>query len=313
MDLRRNLRLKRILLLAAGIVIVAVWAAIYYTGDQAGKVAESGFFTIDTTDPTSITQTASLAEAETSSAFTIDTRDSDSVALAASLLTMEESTGFTIDTTDPDNVAFVASQPVAEYSATFTIDTRDDGVTRIVFGDFTIDTRDPDAVVFAASLSTARMSAGFTIDTTDPTPEDSDNDGLHDLWERLYFGTVFTSGLNDDPDGDGLSNFYEFATGTNPTVANAPASVELWFENGPDGPRLKLRYWRHILAARMVKFEVQLSTDLQTWTDATALFTETGEVLNGNGYVERITLVQPLPGPPPAKQFARLKITRIGN
>ena len=78
-----------------------------------------------------------------------------------------------------------------------------------IWGDFTIDTRDPDAVGFPISLLVSKTSGGFVIDTTEPPPEDSDNDKLHDLWERLYFGSVFARGPNDDSDGDGLSNFYE--------------------------------------------------------------------------------------------------------
>ena len=72
-----------------------------------------------------------------------------------------------------------------------------------------------------------------------------------------------------------------------------------------------LRYWRHILAIRMVKVEILMSDDLQTWTDGTSRFTGTGEVLNGNGYAERITLVYPLTRTPPARQFVRLKFTPI--
>lgn len=89
--------------------------------------------------------------------------------------------------------------------------------------------------------------------------------------------------------------------------------MELWFQNDSGSPKLYLRYWRHILATRMVRFEVQLSAELQSWIDNTQHFTETGEVLNGNGYAERITLVYPLTVTPPANQFARLKLTQIGN
>jgi hypothetical protein len=48
---------------------------------------------------------------------------------------------------------------------------------------------------------------------------DSDNDGLHDEWERLYFGNLDQTG-SGDPDNDGLTNAEEFALGTNPLVAD---------------------------------------------------------------------------------------------
>ncbi|NDC79097.1 MAG: hypothetical protein EBZ67_14685, partial [Chitinophagia bacterium] len=107
---------------AALALVASVWAVIYYTGDQDRKVAESGYFTIDTTDPDSLTKAASLATAETSVSFTIDTRDLDSVARALTLQTTEESGSFTIDTRDPDPEVFATSLAVAEYSPAFTID-----------------------------------------------------------------------------------------------------------------------------------------------------------------------------------------------
>ncbi len=47
------------------------------------------------------------------------------------------------------------------------------------------------------------------------TPGDSDQDGLLDAWELLYFGTL-TNDADSDPDSDGQSTTTEYATGTNP-------------------------------------------------------------------------------------------------
>lgn len=46
---------------------------------------------------------------------------------------------------------------------------------------------------------------------------DSDNDGLPDEWEKLYFGDLKLDG-KADPDGDGISNADEYKAGTNPLV-----------------------------------------------------------------------------------------------
>lgn len=43
---------------------------------------------------------------------------------------------------------------------------------------------------------------------------DTDGDGLLDEWEIQFFGSIDT--VNDDPDGDGLSNSEEFLAGTSP-------------------------------------------------------------------------------------------------
>lgn len=57
---------------------------------------------------------------------------------------------------------------------------------------------------------------------TDPTvqdggtdPNDVDEDGLPDDWERQYFGNL-DQGPNDDPDGDGWDNLEEYKRGTDP-------------------------------------------------------------------------------------------------
>src|SRR4030095_8179737 len=47
---------------------------------------------------------------------------------------------------------------------------------------------------------------------------DDDNDTLPDPWETYYFGPLGLSfGPNDDPDGDGLTNFEEWERRLNPT------------------------------------------------------------------------------------------------
>lgn len=45
--------------------------------------------------------------------------------------------------------------------------------------------------------------------------DDSDEDGLPDSWENLYFGNGASTALSD-PDGDGQNNAIEYVSGTNP-------------------------------------------------------------------------------------------------
>lgn len=294
------------------LLILGIAVAVYYTGDQEGKVAWSASFSIDTTDPDSLTKAVSIAVAGDSAYFTIDTQDPDSVTRALAIRTTQESTFFTIDTRDPDSLVFGASTLVSETSGYFTIDTMASGTTYVMWGDFTIDTRDPDSLVFATSLRVSEWSAYFTIDTRKPPPNDSDSDQLHDLWEQLYFGSAFMYGAGDDPDHDGLSNYYEFATGTDPLHANAAAGVQFWVETTEVGPRMYLRYPRHILAARMVRFDMLMSDSLRSWIDQTQYWQEFSEVMAGNGYVEWVTLVYPLTGDPPPNQFLQLRLSPWG-
>lgn len=291
------------------LMILGIWAAVYYTGDQDGKVAWSVSFTIDTSDPESVTKATSLAVAEESGFFTIDTRDPDSVTQALAIRTTEESTFFTIDTRDPDSLVFATSSLVSETSGYFTIDTMATGTTYVMWGDFTIDTRDLDSLVFATSQRVSEWSPYFTIDTRLPPPDDNDADQLHDLWETLYFGSVFLYGASDDPDGDGLKNYYEFATGTDPTKPNVAAGVDFWVESSEAGTRMFLRYPRHILAARMVRIDIIMSGQLKQWIDDTQSWQQFTEVVDGNGYVEWVTLIYPVIGEPPKNYFLKLKLS----
>ncbi len=167
----------------------------------------------------------------------------------------------------------------------------------------------------AWSLRVANMSSGedyFTIDTRKPPPQDSDADLLLDLWEDLYFGSVFKYGPDDDPDHDGLSNYFEFATGTDPLKASNQAAVAFWVETSETGPRMILRYPRHILAARMVKFDILMTDSLRSWIDQSQRWQEYSEVMEGNGYLEWVTLIYPLTGNPPPNQFLQLRLSPWG-
>jgi hypothetical protein len=62
----------------------------------------------------------------------------------------------------------------------------------------------------------APFGGAFTVSGTFGV-QDSDRDGLPDWWENLY---PTAGNPNADTDGDGLSNLYEYWSGTNPTVAD---------------------------------------------------------------------------------------------
>ena len=53
-----------------------------------------------------------------------------------------------------------------------------------------------------------------------PDPDDRDRDGLHDTWEKGYFGTL-KYGTWDDPDGDGYPNLTEY------NQLMSPVSIDL--------------------------------------------------------------------------------------
>src|SRR6185436_15804140 len=59
----------------------------------------------------------------------------------------------------------------------------------------------------------------------------SSADGLDDAWQTLHFGspTNVLAGPNQDPDGDGASNWLEFHSGTNPNSAASRPSISVSF------------------------------------------------------------------------------------
>ncbi len=97
---------------------------------------------------------------------------------------------------------------------------------------------------------------------------DSDNDGLPDAWEQMliaYLGgnkTLADINPNDDPDGDGLSNFAEYSAGTFAFDDNDGLAIDIAGFNG-ESPQLRF------LAVRNRTYAIYLSSDLQTWTPAT--------------------------------------------
>lgn len=77
-------------------------------------------------------------------------------------------------------------------------------------------------------------------------------------WRLANFGSTANSGLGADAadfDGDGISNLVEYATGTNPTVANAPVVVA-----GRTGDFLTLSY--PVIADASLVYRVLGSNDL---------------------------------------------------
>ena len=280
----------------------------YYTGDQDTRVDTSASFTIDTRDDDSIVRLLTLKTSSDSATFTIDTRDSDSAVRTLSLRTSNESAFFPIDTREPDTVVYALSIVAAKWSGFFMIDTMADDSSRSESAVFTIDTRDSDSVTRALSLASAKESDFFTIDTLAPPPEDTESDGLHDLWERIHFGDLFSQNRTDDYDGDGLSNFEEFAFGTDPTRFNDSAPVQFTLTPIGLGVRLTIRHNKHILAVRMVDYVYETSPTLAIWTDTTANWRETVAPLNLNGYVEWVTMSYDLPSAP-ARLFVRVRAT----
>jgi hypothetical protein len=303
-----NKRARFIIVGAALCACVLVYA--YFMGDQANSVGWSASFSIDTQEPLSQTQPISSVAEAFSGQFAIDTRDPDSISRPTSYAVVF-SAYFTIDTRDPDSVSRPLSLVSEEASSFFTIDTRADSAGYTTSGFFVIDTRDPDTIWKGLSLAVADTSAFFTIDTLDPPPEDTDNDGLHDIWEGIYFGpNLLLTDSSTDWDGDGYSNFAEFAFGMNPKVPDASPLRDQRIESFGEEQWFYISYTRHILAVRMVDYMIESSDTLAGWEDITTEIEEVEPVESVDGAVEIITIRYRLPLPMPESAFFRVKAKR---
>lgn len=68
--------------------------------------------------------------------------------------------------------------------------------------------------------------SGTTLRAASSVPDDTDNDGLPDYWEREHFNDLEEGALGD-PDGDELPNIVEYHDGTDPNVPDEKAEPEL--------------------------------------------------------------------------------------
>ena len=72
----------------------------------------------------------------------------------------------------------------------------------------------------AANQFTVRLSSA-PVDVTD-----TDGDGLPDVWEVGFFGSIDAADQFGDPDQDGMNNLQEFHHHTDPTVYDGPSGVQ---------------------------------------------------------------------------------------
>lgn len=143
----------------------------------------------------------------------------------------------------------------------------------------------------------------FTL-TGNPIP------GTYASWIQTAFSTTdqantAVSGANADADGDGISNFMEFALASSPTVKGLADVKFAWSTSGPSRyPALRFKRPEGISGAL---YELRASTDLVNWT--TVSTTPASATSLGGGIEEiilRDTQTDALP-----KRFLRLRVSQV--
>lgn len=105
-------------------------------------------------------------------------------------------------------------------------------------------------------------------------PDDTDQDGLPDDWERFYLGSL-TAGADDDSDSDGASNRNENLAGTDPGKASSVFRLESRGYDGDGNATLRFSI------APSQRYRVETSPDLVHWAAAqgTLSYPESGWAL----------------------------------
>lgn len=101
-------------------------------------------------------------------------------------------------------------------------------------------------------------------------------DGIPGWWRYQYFGNGLTvtaaSASNADPDQDGRSNFLEYATGSDPTKADAGAAAQVGLS--PDQTKLTLTFNR--ISDPGLIYQVFATSDLTTNPSPELIWSSTG-------------------------------------
>jgi Bacterial TSP3 repeat len=133
---------------------------------------------------------------------------------------------------------------------------------------------------------------------------DDENDGMSNLWEVQYGFSPFDNGTvipsqapMADPDGDGMNNLAESIAGTNPNSSVGPLGVfkTTMTPNPLQAGTFNLQFPQFIGK----EYQLQSSTDLQTWTSVGSSFI---------GTATAVTLTTPVPLPGTQGVFYRLTV-----
>ena len=111
--------------------------------------------------------------------------------------------------------------------------------------------------------------------------------GPYEQWQTRYFTpTELTdpaiSGDAADPDRDHIPNLVEYAFNLNPRVPDHPTLPRAFWETVDGQPHLCLQFTRRNPPAA-IEYVPQLSTNLLTWADSSAEFSQTGSIDQEDG------------------------------
>jgi alpha-L-fucosidase 2 len=130
-------------------------------------------------------------------------------------------------------------------------------------------------------------------------------DGIPGWWRYQFFGNGLTltavSAPNADPDGDGISNFMEYATGSDPTTPNGGPPTELGLTS--DKTRLTLTF--NCVADPALLYQVFATSDLSTNPWPEVVWSSTGS----SNVAGPVTVTDTVPIGTYPRRFLRLQVS----
>lgn len=222
--------------------------------------------------------------------------------LANRIIPCLKEVSFPVSATDPDS-AVTISLPVRPYGSQFTVDNNGGGVFKWTpgasqLGDFPL--------TFVASDGQLTASRTMVLTVT--------NTALIDSWKARWWppGSL-DSANNADPDGDGLSNLYEYALDLDPTRSSTNQRPVLSRVTLPDGHHLALTVtYRNNEDDASLKVDMIASGD-PAFPASSLSVVATGDPLNQGttppGFVcTRFVDPTPLETSPTGSRFVRLRV-----
>ena len=134
----------------------------------------------------------------------------------------------------------------------------------------------------------------------------------YDAWRASHFSeseltNATLSGDDADPDGDGLLNLFEYASGTDPHALSPLPQLSARANDPGDQHEMVLTYPRLPLAHE-VDYAMETSGDLRTWSPFTGQADEPS--LNQDGTVTARVRVDPASAQASDARFFRLRVSR---
>ena len=115
----------------------------------------------------------------------------------------------------------------------------------------------------------------------------------------------FLGALTDDYEGDGRSNFMEYALGTDPATLQASEPPLISFSDG----RLSLTYTR-LTSPGPVKYDAEITNDFETWRIPQAGELKE-EILASDGFTQTVRITDTSVPAPALPRFMRLRMTVV--